>query len=370
MEVDLPVLLKVLHALVKPNSISGEAESCHRTVLNITARSLEEQLKDVRGRLSGNQPDNQPHPQQEIQQTIQSILDILDPYLSFQCNGNSRRSELDPWTTHADGICGTIRTTLQGLILWSASAEMSMSPHAYTHRLILAGIRLSTASNVLSVVIDELKTQAEDASGNFDLALDIAATLVCAPMPESFAQEQTMYRPPIDPSKEAFPRCRILTLRQALMIQHGNVPKLSAKDSARAEVIVRLTRRVNSLLTPPAHVGNLDVTNIIDNINLEADVAAAAAAAAGHDAMDLGTGDINNNNTGLGGGGASNEPIDQILNDAVVVATANNDHHGSGGEAAAHELDTTGIDTSLDDILNAANMGNPEFLDLDMDGMF
>ncbi|RAO64039.1 uncharacterized protein BHQ10_000051 [Talaromyces amestolkiae] len=361
-EADLLLLLKVLHALVKPSSISGEAEACHRTVLNIAARGLEEQLKDVRTRLPGgrsdNQSDIQPSPHQDIQQEIQAILDILDPYLSFQCNGNSRRSELDSWTTHADGICGAIRVTFQGLVLWSASAEMSMSPHAYTHRLILAGIRLSTASNVLSVLLDELKAQAEEASGSLDLAIDIAATLICAPIPESFAQEQTIYHP-LDTTKEAFPRCLLLTLRQALMIQHQNVPKLSEKDPTRAEVIVRLTRRVNALLTPPAHVGALDVSNIIDDMNLEA---AAAAAAAGHDVMDL----SNGNGTPNDQGAAPGESIDQILNNAVA-ATAN-DHHGAGNEA--HDLDTTGMDTSLDDILNAAHMGNPEFLDLDMDGMF
>jgi mediator of RNA polymerase II transcription subunit 5 len=363
-EADLLLLLKVLHALVKPHSISGEAQACHRTVLNITARTLEEQLKDVRTRLPGgrsdHQSDIQPSPHQDIQQEIQSLLDILDPYLSFQCNGNSRRSELDSWTTHADGICGVIRVTFQGLILWSASAEMSMSPHAYTHRLILAGIRLSTASNVLSVLIDELKAQAEEAGGSLDLAIDIAATLICAPIPESFAQEQTIYHP-IDTTKEAFPRCLLLTLRQALMVQHQNVPKLSEKDPTRAEVIVRLTRRVNALLTPPAHVGALDVTNIIDNMNLEA---AAAAAAAGHDVIDLSNA---NGAAGDQGAGAPGESIDQILNN-VVAATANNDHHGTGNEP--HDLDTTGMDTSLDDILNAAHMGNPEFLDLDMDGMF
>ncbi|EEA27945.1 mediator complex subunit [Talaromyces marneffei ATCC 18224] len=360
-EADLLLLLKVLRALVKPNSISGEAEACHQTVLNIAAQSLEEQLKDVRTRLPGgrsdHQSDIQPNPNQDIQQEIQSLLDILEPYLSFQCNGNSRRSELDSWTTHTDGICGVIRVTFQGLILWSASAEMSMSPHAYTHRLILVGIRLSTASNVLSALLDELRAQAEEASGSLDLAIDIAATLICAPIPESFAQEQTIYHP-IDSTKEAFPRCLLLTLRQALMIQHQNVPRLSEKDPTRAEVIVRLTRRVNALLTPPAHVGTIDVTNIIDNMNLE-----AAAAAAGHDVIDLNNGNGTGND---GGAGAPGESIDQILNN--VVAATSNDHHGTGNES--QDLDVTGMDTSLDDILNAAHMGNPEFLDLDMDGMF
>lgn len=362
-EADLLLLLKVLHALVKPSSISGEAEACHRTVLNITARNLEEQLKDVRMRLYGGRADSQaevqPRPHQDIQQEISLLLDILEPYISFQCNGNSRRSELDLWTTHADGICGMIRVTFQGLISWSASAELSVSPHAYTHRLILAGIRLATATNVLSVLIDELKIQGEDANGNFNLAIDIAATLICAPLPESFAQEQTMYHPN-DSIKDGVPRCSLLTLRQALMIQHQNVAKMSEKDPSRAEVIVRLTRRVNALLTLPPHIGTLDVTNIMDDINLE-------AVTAGGDGMDLGGGSISNGGPTVGG---SNESIDQILSN-VVAATVNNnnDQLGGGDSNERHDLDS-GMDTTLDDLLNAAHMDNPEFLELDMDGMF
>ncbi|QKX56374.1 uncharacterized protein TRUGW13939_03475 [Talaromyces rugulosus] len=334
--------LKVLYALIKPNSISGEAEAVHRTVLNITARALEEQLKDVRARHPGRTD-------------IKPILDALEPYLSFQRNGSSRRSELDSWTSHSGGLSGCIRSTFHGLVLWSASADVSMSPHSYTHRQVLAGIRLLTASRVLPVLIDELKSQAE--SGTLDLALDVAATLICAPMPESFALEQAMYHP-IDANKESLPRCAILTLRDALLLQHETVPKLSEKDPLRAEIIVRLTRRVNSLLALPAHVANLDVSNIMQDINLDA---------AAHEPMNLGDG---GNGDGTGGGGgsnglggaASNENIEQILNDAV----ANN---GTGLGLGLD--DGTGMDTSLEDMFDVANMGNPELLtDLDMEGMF
>jgi mediator of RNA polymerase II transcription subunit 5 len=334
--------LKVLYALIKPNSISGEAEAVHRTVLNISARALEEQLKDVRARHPGRTD-------------IKPILDALEPYLSFQRNGSSRRSELDSWTSHSGGLSGCIRSTFHGLVLWSASADVSMSPHSYTHRQVLAGIRLLTASRVLPVLIDELKSQAE--SGTLDLALDVAATLICAPMPESFALEQAMYHP-IDTNKESLPRCAILTLRDALLLQHETVPKLSEKDPLRAEIIVRLTRRVNSLLVLPAHVANLDVSNIMQDINLDA---------AAHEPMNLGDGgngdgtDGGGGNNGLGGA-ASSENIEQILNDAV----ANN---GTGLGLGLD--DGTGMDTSLEDMFDVANMGNPELLtDLDMEGMF
>lgn len=145
-------------------------------------------------------------------------------------------------------------------------------------------------------------------------------------------------------------------------------PGIDDTASERAQAIGEgpYTRRGNSQidpscqrpLTPPAHVGTIDVTNIIDNMNLE-----AAAAAAGHDVIDLNNGNGTGND---GGAGAPGESIDQILNN--VVAATSNDHHGTGNES--QDLDVTGMDTSLDDILNAAHMGNPEFLDLDMDGMF
>jgi len=43
-ETDPAIPLKALLSLVKPSSISGEAQAIHKTVLNITARPLEEQL--------------------------------------------------------------------------------------------------------------------------------------------------------------------------------------------------------------------------------------------------------------------------------------------------------------------------------------
>ncbi|KKA25603.1 Mediator of RNA polymerase II transcription subunit 5 [Rasamsonia emersonii CBS 393.64] len=347
-ETDPTIPLKVLHSLVKPNSISGEAEAIHRTVLYITARTLEEQLKDVRTRHPGRSD-------------IKPILDALEPYLSFQRTGSSHRAELESWTSHSGGLTGSIRNTFHSLVLWSTNPEISMSPHSYTHRQLLAGVRILGATRVLPALIEELKLQTEAGSG--DLAIDIAATLICSPMAESFAVDQAIYRP-VDPNKEALPRCPILTLRDALVFQHENVPKIAEKDPLRAEVIVRLYRRVNALLAPPSHVNNLDVSNIIDNMNLEGGVG-------GHDQMDLGSADPQMTGTGMGG---SEENIDRMLNEAAAAAGGvNNGAPPQGvGLDGAGSGPGTGMDTSIDDMLNAADMGvgNPEFLDLDMEGMF
>ncbi|KAJ5673987.1 hypothetical protein N7462_009426 [Penicillium macrosclerotiorum] len=341
-ETDPTIPLKTLYSLVKPSSISGEAQAIHQTVLNITARPLEEQLKDVRTR-------------HQSRSDIKPILDAIDPYLAFRRVGSCHRSELDNWTTQtAGGLSGSIRNTLQSLVLWSTNSEISLQPQAYTHRQILAGVRILGAARVLDVLLDELKQQTEAGSG--DLALDIVATMVCAPMAESFAVDQNICHP-VDSTKEALPRCSILSLRDALALRHENVPKVSEQDPLRAEVIVRLWRRVSILAAPPSQVSNIDVSNIIQNMDLGVD---------GQDRMDL-------EPTAGGVGDEDPDNINQMLDKAAAAAAAGMD--SSVGVDVGQDMglgaEGGGMD-AIDDVLNAADMavGNPEFLDLDMEGMF
>lgn len=339
-ESDPSIPLKALHSLVSPTSISGEAEAIHRTVLNITARTLEEQLKDVRAR----------HPSRT---DIKPILDALEPYLSFQRIGNCHRSELESWTTHSGGLLGSIRSTFQSLVLWSQNPEMSMAPHSYSHRQLLAGIRMLGSTRVLAALVEEVKLLTEAGSG--DLAIDIAVTMICSPMSESFAVDQNAFHP-VDPNKEPNPQCPILTLRDALALQHDNVPKIAEKAPLRAEAIVRLHRRVSALMDLPSRVNNLDIGNIIQNMQLGVE---------GQGQMDLG-------HTGAEVGGHAvgeedPENINMMLDNAAAAAAAGID---SGvGQNMGLDSSGTGLDTSIDDVLNAADMavGNPEFLDLDME---
>ena len=335
-ESDPTIPLKTLQSLVNPSSISGDAREIHKTVLNITARSLDEQLKDIRSR----------HPNRA---DIKPILDVLEPCLSFQRTGSCHRSELDSWATHSPGgLLGSIRSTFQGLVLWSTSPGVSMAPHSYTHRQLVAGIRMLGSTRVLTAFVDELKMQAE--ADNADLALDIAVTMICAPLAESFAIEQSNYHP-VDPNKEPLPRCPVLTLRDALNLQHENVAKLSEKDPLRAEVIVRLYRRVNALMTPTSQMPNLDMSNIIQNMQLGVE---------DHGQMDLEPAGAGHD---VGDDDAAN--LNRMLDNAAAAAAAGLDSGMGQGMSG-------GLDTSIDDVLNAADMavGNPEFLDLDMEGMF
>ncbi|KGO46374.1 Mediator complex, subunit Med5, fungi [Penicillium expansum] len=345
-ETDPTIPIKTLHSLVKPSSISGEAQAIHQTVLNITGCPLEEQLKNVRTR-------------NQSRTDIKPILDALEPYISFRRVGSCRRSELDTWTSHsAGGLIASIRTTLQALVLWSANPGISMAPHAYTHRQVLAGIRMLGATRVLGAIIDEVKQQTEAGSGH--VALDIATTMVCAPMTESFAVDQNNYHP-VDTSKEALPRCAILTLRDALSLQHENVPKISESDPLRAEVVVRLARRVNMLMAPPSQVSNIDVSNIIQNMHLGVE--------GQEDRMDLepSAADVARNTVSEDDPDNINQMLDKAAADAAAAGM-----DGDIGVGQDMGLDSGAGMDAIDDVLNAADMavGNPEFLDLDMEGMF
>ena len=229
-----------------------------------------------------------------------------------------------------------------------------MAPHTYTHRQILTGIRMLGATRVLSALVDEVKHQTDSGSGH--IALDIATTMICAPMPESFAVDQNNYHP-----DKPVPRCAILTLRDALALLHENVPKISETDPLRAEVIVRLARRVNVLLAPPSQVSNIDVSNIIQNMALGVE----------GDRMDLepSAADVAGNTVEN-----DSDNINQMLDKAAAAAAAVGMDGGLDAGMVGQDMGLdagAGMD-AIDDVLNAADMavGNPEFLDLDMEGMF
>ncbi|KAL3471646.1 mediator of RNA polymerase II transcription subunit 5 [Aspergillus californicus] len=359
-EGDPTIPLNTLQALVAPTSISGEGREVHQTVLNITARSLEEQLKDIRTRHTA-----------QTDAKIKSILDALEPFLSFQRDGSCHKTELETWTTHSPGgLLGCIRNTLQSLIIWSTRPDVSMAPPTYTHRQIIAGIRMLGSVRVLTTLLDELKLQSSSSNG--DLALDIAATLICSPLPESYAVDQNAHNP-VDQSKEPIPRCPTLTLRDALNLLHTDVPKISEKDPLRAELVVRLYRRVNSLLAPPAQVTNLDI-GINMNMNMSNIIGGMHLGVDSQGGMDLDT-------SGTGHDGHPDQVnLNQIMDNAAAAVGMGgmdvnmDDEQGMGvgvgvGVDDMGDLGLGGDGVGIDDVLNAAEM-NPEYLDLDIDGMF
>ncbi|KAK2877085.1 hypothetical protein FQN49_001438 [Arthroderma sp. PD_2] len=350
---DLTTSLRLLSTLVTPASISGEAQEIHRTVLSITTRALKDELKDAKAR-------------NPSRTDIEPILHALEPYQSFQRTGASNRAELEGWRSNSapGGMVTGIRNTFSSLVLWSTDPEISMTPPSYTHRQLLAGLKHLGAIRVFAGILEELKLQSETGSG--DLAIDIAATLICTPMRECFSLDQATYQPVGDALKDSLPCCQMLSLKDALNLQRESLSKVIETEPHRAELIVRLSRRVDALTSIPQipqTVGNIDVGNIMEDMDL------TGVGEGGQMQLDVAEQPEQQRqqqqNQGITGAtpGSLDAMLDAATSEAVTGPSAGNDIN-----MAQPDMDTS----IFDDVLNAVDMGvgNPEFIDLDMEGMF
>lgn len=269
--------MEILRTLVKPNSISGEAQAMHSTVLSIVAESLEHALRELR-RFEPSRSD------------IDPIIDALKPHLPFKHNAASYHTELETWTSAPGGLTASIRNIFQSLILWATAPEMNMMTPTYAHRQLLAGVRILGAQRIIHGLVEEVKLQTEHNSG--DLALEIATAMICAP---TTADPTTLPRL-LDGNGVPIPAPKArLSLVDALTLElddtlgrigggdHHTMTKVF--DRGTAETIVRLHRRVEAQLTGAPQV----IPDMMPGMNMDAEAAAVAAATAtGGVQMDLG----------------------------------------------------------------------------------
>ncbi|KZF25812.1 mediator of RNA polymerase II transcription subunit 5 [Xylona heveae TC161] len=266
---DINILMQMLHTLLRPSSISGDARAMHNTILSIVAKPLEHSLREFR-RLGSPRQD------------IDPLLDLLKPHLSFKRTVDSYHTEYEQWMgPQSGGLLASIRNTFQSLVLWSSTAEINMTPPSYTHRQLLVAVKLFGAKAPVRAIIDELRLQSENGSG--DLAMDVATSLVSAPSATDGAELKTSLSP------ESKGR---LTLRDALKLEVEDAEAAFAADPLRAELVVRLHRRVEAqtaapsgmtaagqgttatnIPVPPGLMGSIDVSGV--------------ASGAGPDTMDL-----------------------------------------------------------------------------------
>ncbi|KAI9710194.1 MAG: hypothetical protein M1812_007466 [Candelaria pacifica] len=249
----IPILLQTLQSLLKPTSISGDAQSMHQTILSLIANPLEESLLSLRRR-DPARFDTQP------------LFQTLQPYQTFKRTTASTHAELESWTvTHGGGLLASIRNTFQSMVLWSAAPEINLTPPSYTHRQLLVAVKLLGAQRVLGAIIDEVVLQTEN--GTADLALDIGASLISAPTTIAVGDGRLSLR-------------KVLTLEVEVLRKQGMGV---GSEHERAETVVRLSRRVEEALadTPGQQ------QQVVDELMGDLD-AAAVAAAADHDAAAMG----------------------------------------------------------------------------------
>ncbi|RYO94457.1 hypothetical protein DL766_001611 [Monosporascus sp. MC13-8B] len=304
-------VIRVLQLILLTKQGSNEAQSMLTAVVNIVAKPLEHAL-----RLSQRQNPKS----QDIEPLLKAIKD--NTRFSRRTAG-AGHNELEAWTSTANGgLVTSVRHTIQGFVQWSLHPGINIMPTAYTHRQILAALRMLGAKRLLYVILDEVKQQTEAGSGS--VVYDVATALICAPdvtnMPpppemlapalHHHAHNHGHHAPPPPPPPPVIPPHTRISLREALKFEAEDFKVIQQRsDATTAEHAVRLYRRVEAQLLPAppqptAAEAEAMLQDALGGMNdaFPPDASSAAAAQGGDDSnhhLDLGAG----NEMNLGGAG-------------------------------------------------------------------
>jgi mediator of RNA polymerase II transcription subunit 5 len=307
-------VLRILQLILLTKQGSNEAQSMLTAVVNIVAKPLEHSLRSYQ---------RQDPKSQDIEPLLKAIKDNIR--VSRRTAGADHK-ELESWTSTSNGgLVASVKHTLQGFVQWSLHPGINIMPTSYTHRQILAALKILGPKRLLHTILEEVKQQTDAGSGS--VVYDIATALVCAPDVMNM-HPQTPPSLLSDPSHQILPVQTRIGLRQTLRWEAEDFKKIQKSDPIMAETVVRLYRRVEAQLVMPQPPEMLQ-----GDLSLGLDETAAASlgdaiAAAQNDAMvtddtamnlDLGTGSVDMN-------------LDMGPNDGSVLGLGDDDIFGSLGD--------------------------------------
>lgn len=266
----------------------------------------------------------------------------LRPNLGWERRGASDHTELEAWTASpGGGLTVAIKHTINHLVQWGLNPGINITPASYTHRQILAGLKILGAKRLLQIIIDEVKMQTE--AGNGGVVLDVATAFVCAPDSASW-DNNAIGTSSLDilPSVQALQRR--MNLREALKYEVDNAPKLHKTDPIHAETLIRLYRKVEAQLILPQQQ---DILNHDALVTLDGSLAGGLDAGA----LDGAIADVSMG--ALGGDGMSGDTgtgldgLDTLGGD-MGVTVGEHDDFGSG----------LGGSDVIDSYFNAGELGD------------
>ncbi|KAL5114291.1 mediator complex subunit [Pleosporales sp. CAS-2024a] len=277
---DLDAVMRILHEVISSAPSSGDAQAMHAAILGIVSDQVEKSLHILQRRDASRASTIEPLMQVMIKRGLHSDRST---YASMK--------ELEQWTNAPTSTLYTsLRHTVQQLSQWASTASLQPIPPSYTHRQVDTSLRILGAHKLVCAIVDELKAQAE--AGNGSAALDVGASMVCAPMANDSPLFVGWLSSPLPASQP--PRTR-MNLRELLKFEFENAVTLITTDPLAAETVVRLYRRVEAQLSSIAelalqgqgpamelsnvNMGDMQAQTISDDITKAMDDAAAASIA-------------------------------------------------------------------------------------------
>ncbi|XXH00752.1 hypothetical protein Hte_007102 [Hypoxylon texense] len=294
-------ILGIFALILLTKQSSTDAQAMLSSVLNIVAIPLEYSLRSY-----------QRHDPKS--QAVEPLLKAIRENIRLsRRTASAANNELETWTSTANGgFAANVRHVVQSFVTWSVHPGLNVMPTSYTHRQILAALKMLGARRLLYIILEEVKLQTE--AGNGSIVHDIATALICAP-------DVTNMPPPAEyalladtSSHPVVPPQRLISLAGALKHEAEDCKKIQKSDPMMAEIIVRLYRKVEAqlLMPPPAETmlhNGLASLDLGENSTALGDALAAAAQSdglGGDDAnmgLDLGGNDMGHLGGGLGDSG-------------------------------------------------------------------
>lgn len=250
---DLDAMMRVFKEIILSAPSSGDAQAMHSTILAMVSSRLETAFRTLQKR-------------EPNRATIEPLLQAIKGNQFYERSIYASMKELEQWTNAPNStLKSSLRHTVQQLSQWASTAAIQPNPPSYTHRQIFASLNLLGARGTLKAIIDEVKSQTE--AGNGAAALDIATSIICAPMVEdSPISVDWVSSSMVQPVSQ---RTR-MNLREMLKQEFDSSANLVSTDPLVAEAIVRVHRRVEAQLTSMNDTGlqvpviNLPNVNIAD----------------------------------------------------------------------------------------------------------
>jgi mediator of RNA polymerase II transcription subunit 5 len=317
------------------------------SVKKIVAKPLDNALRNY---LNRRDPKNQ---------DIMPLLNALEDSIPMsKRTGLPDLSDVTEWCKSKPdgGLYALLKGVTQGLIQWSMQPAMSVMPITYTHRQLIMGIRLIGPQGVLRLLLEELRfhtrsdadmrnqndqQQQEQQQLNHQdqiagVVYDVATALACAPNVTNMPPAAPWIDNPPPGQQQAPPQVeRMMGVPEVLRLEADKCRKMQKTDPDRAEIVVRLHRRVEAQLAPPQappgmmpapDMGGMDMSGGMD-MGANAEVSLDDAMAA-----------MQSDPSGVG--------LDMSLD---PLGSGDGGGDGMGGDDLFGGLDTN-IDTNLDDL--------------------
>lgn len=167
---DSAVTLKVLHGLVLPSDISGEAMNLHQIVLSIAADDIMDALAEF---------------STDDATTVSAITSGLSPYVSY-----GSPMPVGPATA---SLISAIKDHIYSLVTWQQALDQGQAtgPPGYNKCVVGRAVEVLGSRTVLKIMLDELDLS--ETQGTFHYTLDVLSSLIL--VMDTVPSDQNNYKP-------------------------------------------------------------------------------------------------------------------------------------------------------------------------------